>query len=74
LHQQQNFCHFLTEQPEKTGADIKHLFADLGSGVRASGIVEKSSTGLLYHVGLLRTYPPELFFETDFFHITSYNF
>ncbi len=27
------FCLFLTEQPERTRSDIKHLFADLGSVV-----------------------------------------
>jgi hypothetical protein len=29
--QQQHFSHFLTQRPEKNGADIKHLFSDLGS-------------------------------------------
>ncbi len=33
LRQQPNFCPFLTERPEKTRADIKHLFADLCSVV-----------------------------------------
>jgi hypothetical protein len=33
LRQQQNFCRFLTEQPEKTGEYMKHLFADIGSFV-----------------------------------------